>query len=304
MTAAAIGLMVSSHAQTFVQPAPATVDSSTASVAPVEAVQLSAKGSFQSDHVAVGDTLIYRLLVEWKDERLPVVVLAPENMETPGFKIADQSTAHRKTVENGEVRNTTEFTYKLVPKVPGAAKVSALKLRYLTGFSNREEALYVPASFIDVEPAHVPLWKRWWFQLIAGIVILAGLIWGGRRALQTAKTNQQKSQATKNRDFSPDVKALRGRWNTADSRVWLEDAEKVCLEYLRHQLGKSAPENPKFELLLEAYLARHSGETGEWSKLREAFHHARYAGGRKEPYELQDTYRTLKTCLHIQGDNE
>lgn len=271
-------------------------------------MKLSAKGTFLTDRAAVGDTVVYQLLVEWMDTQVPVVVLAPDSLETPGFRIVDQSTTHHTTVANSEVRNATEFVYKLVADAPGGAKVSSLRLRYLTGFSNREEALYVPASFIDIDPAHVPLWERLWFQILVLLFIAAGLGWGGRRLLQSAKYARQRrlrSQEAKQRGFTPEVQALKGRWNTADSRLWIEDAEKVCIDFLRHHLGINAPGN-RFETLLEQYLAHNPKpeETEAWNKLRDLFHHARYAGGRKEPHELQENYRILKTCLHIQGENE
>ncbi len=279
--------------------------SAAVNVSPEESVQVSARGAFLTEHAAVGDTAVYRLLVEWKDTQVPVVVLAPDSLETPGFRIVDQSATHRKTAENGEVRNATEFTYKLMANAPGEAKVSSLKLRYLTGFSNREEALYVPASFINVDPAHVPLWERPWLQVLA-LLVLAGILgWSGKRLLESARKRRRLARETKQRGFDPEVRALKGRWNTADSRVWIEDAEKVCIDFLRHNLGINAP-GSRFEILLEQYLSRNPGpgETEAWNKLRELFHHARYAGGRKEPHELQENYRILKTCLHIQGENE
>ena len=108
--------------------------------------------------------------------------------------------------------------------------------------------------------------------------------------------------------FRSEVQSLKGRWNTADSRIWIQDVEKVCIDYLQHTLGKQAPQTTRFEILLDTSLAKNpnldSRETEGWNKLRELFHQARYAGGRKEPHELQDTYRILKTCLHIQGENE
>ncbi len=279
--------------------------------APEEAIKLTAKGSFLSEHAGVGDTIEYQLLVQWQDSRIPVVVLAPDSLETPGFRVADQSATHRKVVENGEARNTTEFLYKLVARTQGAGRVSALKLRYLTGFSNREEALYVPGAFMDIGPEHIPLWKRLWFQLILGIILLAGVIWSGfrlSRSLSLSK-GRRNAQNSKQRDFSPEVKGLKGRWNTADSRSWIEDSEKICLEFLRYHIGTAgtkSSETTRFETLLDQYLIRHPNpqEAEGWNKLRELFHHARYAGGRKEPHELQDTYRILKTCLHIQGENE
>lgn len=292
------------HAQAQSPASP--TDASLSSTNPEDQVKLSAKGSFLTDHAAVGDTVNYLLSVEWNDSRVPVVVLAPESLEATGFHIADQSTTHRKSAGNGEIRNATEFQYKLVAKMPGGAKVSALKLRYLTGFSNREEALYVPGVFLDIEPARIPFWKQLWFKLIALIAAAASMTWGVRRGLQKARSRRKQAQMKNQRDFAPEVKTLKGRWNTTESRVWIDDAERVCMEYLRHNLGSNIPDNARFEALLEQYLTRHSdaGEAEGWKRLRELFRHARYAGGRKEPHELQDTYRTLITCLHIQGDNE
>jgi hypothetical protein len=319
LTVLACSLAVAPLSHAALQPldtpyTPSATDSSVSSISsapmdsgtsPEESVKLYVKASFLTPRAAVGDTVVYRLRVEWKDTQVPVVVLAPDSLETPGFRIVDQSATHRQSVENGEVQNATEFLYKLMADVPGGARVSSLKLRYLTGFSNREEALYVPASYIDVDPAHVPLWKRLWFQILVFLILATALVLWGRRMLRSLREKRRLAQAEKQRGFNPEVRALKGRWNTADSRVWIEDAERVCTDFLRHSLGINSPGN-RFETLLEQYLARNpaSEEVEAWNKLRELFHHARYAGGRKEPHELQENYRILKTCLHIQGENE
>ncbi len=275
-----------------------------------EAVKLSAQGMFATEKAAAGDTVEYRLRVEWKDMQIPVVVLAPESLETPGFHVAGQSATHRKTAENGEVRNVTEFAYKLVPKAPGSARVASLKLRYLTGLSSREEALYVPGAFLDIAPAKIPLRDRGWFRalLLAGFAVAA--IMGGLSAWKAAQSKRQRTQNSRNKDFAPSFRALKGRWNTAESRAWIEDAERLSCEFLGQQLGAEAPASARFDALLDLYLgqsptkANGPEEIAGWDRLRDLFRHARYAGGRKEPHELQDAYRVLKTCLHITGEEE
>jgi hypothetical protein len=269
-----------------------------------EAVKLSAKGTFAAARAAVGDTIEYLLRVEWKDARVPVVVLPPESLETPGFRIAGQSAAHRKSAQGGTVGNVTEFSYQLVPKAPGNAKVAPLKLRYLTGLSSREEFLYVPGAFLDIVPARVPLYARLWFRILAGLAALTALAFGGWRFTRAHSEKRRKAREAATHDFSPEVRALRGRWNSADSKTWIEDAEKICAAWLGHQLG-SAPAAGRFDALLDTYLSRQkpaAPEADGWARLRELFHHARYAGGRKEPHELQDAYRVLKTCLQIPGE--
>jgi len=277
---------------------------------PEEAVKVSAQGMFTTEKAAAGDTVEYRLRVEWKDMQIPVVVLAPESLDAPGFRITGQSATHRKSVENGEVRNVTEFVYRLVPKVPGSARVASLKLRYLTGLSSREEALYVPGAFLDIAPAKISLWNRGWFRVLLLLVFVIAVVMGVRGAWKAARSKRQRERSARNKDFAPGYLALKGRWNTAESLAWIADAERLSCEYLGHQLGAEAPSLARFDALLDLYLGQSptkaSGpeEIAGWDKLRDLFRHARYAGGRKEPHELQDAYRVLKTCLHITGEEE
>jgi hypothetical protein len=63
--------------------------------------------------------------------------------------------------------------------------------------------------------------------------------------------------------------------------------------------GGAGPAAPKFDPLLDRYLARNPATEGEWAGMRELFRHARFAGGHKEPHELQDAYRALRKCLRI-----
>jgi hypothetical protein len=238
------------------------------------------------------------------------MVMAPESLETPGFRAAGQSAVHRKIAENGEIRNVTEFTYKLVPKAPGSARVAPLKLRYRTGMSHREEVFYVPGAFLDIGPSAMPLRNRPWFRrlLAAGFAVAAAL--GGHGIWRAIRSRRKKLAASSDRDFAPAFRALKGRWETAESRVWLEEAERLCRDFLGHQLGAKATAPARFDDLLDLYLAqsptktRGPVEVEDWGRLRDLFRHARYAGGRREPHELRDAYRALKSCLHISGEEE
>jgi hypothetical protein len=68
----------------------------------------------------------------------------------------------------------------------------------------------------------------------------------------------------------------------------------------------------RFEPWLDAYQARNgataetagAGTAQDWAKLRDLFRHARFAGGYKEPHELQDAFRTFRKCLKMTGDDE
>ncbi len=283
-----------------------TLHASIDSARPEEEVKLSAAGSFSVQHARVGDTVAYTLRVEWKDLRVPVVVMAPESLSTPGFRIATQSAEHRKSVAGNEIRNVTEFIYQLVPTIPGSAHVEPLKLRYLTGFSNREEALYVPGAFLDVGPARVPLRDRGWFRALLALLSLAAVLAAGWEIRRRWRARRRR--APQKIDFVPAVRTLKSRCQSAESRAWMQEAEQLCTSYLRQQLG--ATNGARFEFLLDAYLDQEPSQVGSaeeadgWSKLRDLFRQARYAGGRKEPHELQDACRTLKTCLHIPGELE
>ena len=309
-------LTVSSWSQPLTSPTPSipvVLDSGNAPSAtnapPVteEAIKLSAEGKFAVQQAEVGDTVEYTIHVEWKDLRIPVMVLPPESLETPGFRITGQRTTQRKIANATEILNDMQFLFKLVPKLPGNAKVGSFKLKYITGLSNHEETFLVPSAFLDIYPAHIPFYSRFWFQLLACLLFLSALFFGIWKWILTLKAGRYRALKAKNRDFTPEILSLKGRWNSADSKTWITDAEKISQAWLMHKLSSPSSSQDRFEDLLSKYLSTVKPPTPEvegWDHLKELFHHARYAGGRKDPHELQDAYRTLKTCLHISGEIE
>ena len=76
---------------------------------------------------------------------------------------------------------------------------------------------------------------------------------------------------------------------------------------------------PRFEALLATFLASPASKGGaaqgagdqdwaktqkDWATLGDLFKHARFAGGYKEPHELQDAFRTFRKCLKITGEDQ
>src|SRR5207253_1309750 len=125
---------------------------------------LSTQAAFSQPSARVGDSLDYVLQVEWRDGQVPVVVLAPDSIAFAGFKVIGQATVHKKIATENEVRNHTEFIYRLRAVTQGGGRAASLKLRYLSGISKSEEAVYVPAAILDVGPAPVNLADRLWFK--------------------------------------------------------------------------------------------------------------------------------------------
>jgi hypothetical protein len=277
---------------------------------PLEAVKLSAHGAFTNLSPRVGDSLDYVLQVEWEESQVPVMVLAPDSLDFSGFKVLGQATVHKKLAGVQSIRNHTEFIYRLRAQIQGSGRVSSLKVRYITGLSGKEEALFIPTALLDIAAAPVNLLDRVWFKLLAGLIVFGGavfLAWGAYRiTLRTRK----KAEPTK-LDLRPEVTDLKNRMKSAASspdaaREILLAMESLGILYLQQELKNQT--QTKFEPLLEGFLAStgnaDSPGTQDWVKLKELFRHARFAGGYKEPHELQDAFKTFKRCLKITGEDE
>lgn len=282
--------------------------------APVEAVHLDVQGAFTASQARAGDSLDYVLRVEWADAGVPVMVLAPDSLDFPGFKVIGQATVHKKLATVSGIANRTEFIYRLRAHTPGSGKASSLKLRYLSGISRNEEAVYVPTAHLDILPGRTPLLDSLWFRLVAAWFALAAcgaLAWA---AFRFASRKRRGKPADSKPDLRPEVLALKSRLRTATigtheaSKSILLQMEDICIRHLRQELGDAskAPGDgskeaaPRFDPLLDQYLARNGAAEAEpWNGLRDLFRHARFAGGHKEPHELQDAFRTLKKCLKI-----
>lgn len=288
----------------------------------LEVVDLAATAAFSDASPRAGDSLDYTLTVEWPDSGIPVMLLAPDSLEFSGLQVIGQATSHKKLATAGpdgqaRLSNRTVFTWRLRAQAPGSGKASSARLRWVTGLSRNEEQRFIPTTHLDILPGRVPLLDRLWVRLLLGWAALAaaaGIVFGlvtlGKRR-KAAKAPAAKA------DLRPEALALKARIKSAGaagaSREILLDMEALAVRYLA-QAPASAPAAAmpgvaapgavpaKFDPLLDQYLARNGNSavsSADWTALRDLFRHARFAGGHKEPHELQDAFRTLKRCLQI-----
>ncbi len=257
----------------------------------------------------MGDTLRYTIEVTWEESRIPVLVLAPDSVDFTGLKCVDQSTRHEKDASSGKVENRALFTYDLIPTQVGPAKAASLKVRYTTGLSGREEAVFAPSAHIEILPARFGFVASTWFRTLVGSLLACllglGIFQAVKKAKRSRKASQSDSAAARREGLVKDVLALRGRIGNGESRTILNEMERLCLSHLRVTL-KSADTTTKFDALLNSWLGNHPDDlerTADWERLRELFRQARYAGGHKEPHELQDAWRAMKRCLEVADEN-
>lgn len=296
------------------QLAPAAAEKNT------DRISLSAKSRFTPNPSRMGDTVEYRIEVTWQDSRVPVLVLAPDSVDFTGLTLVEQSTRHEKSAMGGKVENRTVFSYSLVPKQTGIGKAASLKVRYTTALSGQEEAVYAPAAQVEIRAARFAFLQSGWFLGLCTVVILAGLggvLYAALKAGKIGGTGKNKSAETGPKDkraqLVRDFQAVKARIGHGESREILSEMERLAIAHLRAsqasatsaaggtaQSVESAP--PKFDTLLDAWLMQNRDDldrTADWERLRELFRQARYAGGHKEPHELQDAWRAMKRCLNV-----
>jgi hypothetical protein len=277
---------------------------------------LIARGEFSVPTARAGDTVEYRLRVEWRDVPAAIMVLPPrDELKTPGFKVIGQSALHRKIASAGAIRNVSEFSYLLVAREEGQGRIAPFLLRYRNTLSERTddrvESIPVAGSTLEIGPRYIPWMQR---NIVVGgaaflaVGLTAGLLLS--LSLKTAKRARRRAQGGEQGpeqgevedEFTRAVASLKNRSDSADSRLWLRDAEKLCVAYLCRDLGVTKARDVRFEAALDQYLARHPGSDESWVKLRDLFHEARYAGGRKDPYELREACRHMKTVFCKTGE--
>jgi hypothetical protein len=152
------------------------------------------------------------------------------------------------------------------------------------------------------------------------LAILGAAVAAGWAAFRIAARKRAEAQP-KRSDLRPEVEALKVRMrsaqnNPASSQAILLEMESLAIRFLKEETGEAGSPG-RFETLLKAYLSKgRAGEgssgsggspgdgAGDWAKLGELFRHARFAGGYKEPHELQDAFRTFRKCLKIQAEEE
>ncbi|MEO7424424.1 MAG: hypothetical protein ABI036_04505 [Fibrobacteria bacterium] len=322
----------------FLAPAPIAPDSNASVPAqpqsPREAVKLSTQGSFSLANPQVGDSLDYTVAVEWEDTGIPVFVLAPDSLDFPGFKLIGQATVHKKLAAGASVRNHTEFIFRLRAMTQGTGKASAMKVRYLTGLSKQEEALFIPTALTDIGAAPAHLLDMLWFKLLLWLLGL-GLAVAAAYAAFRWSLKRKAAKVRVRADLRPEAAALKQRLRSAQnspdaSKAILSEMESLAMRFLKDELAGNGDANLRaagrtggqekdaagaalrFDPLLDRYLARTGagiapsaeGGAADWAKLRDLFRHARFAGGYKEPHELQDAFRTFRKCLKLTGDDD
>lgn len=300
---------------------PAPADSAAAMQ---EAVNLTARGAFSNPAPRVGDSLEYVITAEWEETQVPVLVLAPDSSDFPGFRLLGQATQHKKLANAQGVRNHTEFIYSLRATAQGPGKAASLKVRYLTGLSRNEEAVYVPTALVDIAPAPVRLLDLLAVKLALWLAFFAAAVAAGWAAFKLAARKRAEARP-KRADLRPEAEALKARMriaqnNPESSKAILLEMESLAIRFLKEETGETSAA-ARFETLLKTYLSKGPGgsdragdagvgaarpgdQAGDWARLGDLFRHARFAGGYKEPHELQDAFRILRKCLKIQAEEE
>jgi hypothetical protein len=273
-------------------------------------ISLNARSHFTPEKPRLNDTVIYQIEVTWQDSRIPVLVMAPDSVQFTGLKCVDQSTRHEKAVNQGAVQNRTIFSYTLLPAQVGLAKAAALKVRYTTGISGSEEAVFAPAAHIEILPPRFGFLGSAWFRWLASLLALAVLAFAGYLAFAKWKRKRETVGGRERKATDPreglvkEVLSLKSRIGHGESRLILMEMEKLSLVHLR-TLVKHTDEAAKFDALLNLWMGQHPDDLerqADWERLRDLFRLARYAGGHKEPHELQDAWRSLKRCLDVHDE--
>ncbi len=288
---------------------------------PEPVLRIQAEGTFEPDGnrtVRVGDTVTYRLRISWNEIPAAVRLSPRATLEAPGFIVAGSSVVHARSSRAGaltgagEPAGRTDYIYRLVPREAGVARVAPFVVRYHNGLTGREEELNVPAASVRVSPASKPFFQR--PSTLGGLAVLAlialgsvlAVLVGKRRGRARALSPSPVSSPSSAGAATPEaaaLAALRARCDAADSRVWMADAERLCISWLCRRLRVGNPDHVRFEAALDRYLDRQpalslAARSG-WTTLRELFHETRYGGVRREPHELHETCGLLRTCLLI-----
>ncbi len=277
-------------------------------------LRLRAEGAFElapDRTVRVGDTVVYRLRVSWNEVPAAVRLGPRATLEAPGFFVASSSVVHARASRSGALTGgdepavRTDYIYRLVPREAGVARVSPFVVRYHNGLTGRDEEVSVPGATLTVSPPFIPLHQRMSILVLLGAAALAAfavslvLLVRKRRAAPDAALPAPPSDVPE----AAALTALRARCDAADSRLWMADAERLCIAWLCRKLGVTHPDHVRFEAALDRYLDRNPALSlaarNGWTTLRELFHENRYAGVRHEPHELHETCSLLKACLLI-----
>jgi len=291
--------------------APDSLPKQTPSVPRGEPVlRLEAKGVFDKTSVRTGDTVTYRLRISWNDIPAGVMLLPREELRIEGLRPAGSDVVQTKVVSETTVTNQTDFTHIFIALAPGTARVLPHTVRYRNGLTGRDEEVGVPGVSLTITAVPDFLWGRpggnaiWIAALLSLllVVLLAGWILKRRRPHKlVAVANSDPASHTKDSVTRSALATLRDRYDSADGRVWLTDAERLCIEWLCHQLAIAHPAHVRFEAALDQYLDRHPGLSpavrASWTTLRDQFHEARYAGVGLEPHQRIELCRHLKICL-------
>jgi hypothetical protein len=270
----------------------------------LELVNISGSSHFTVEAPHAGDTLSYIITVEWENPKIPVTVLAPESLSFSGLKKTGASTQHKKiAVQKASgvmLKNSSLFIFNLKALTSGSAKAQSARLPYFSAVSQEREYVYISPSLITVLPAITPISQTITFKLILGLLAVSALMAGVYFVVKRFKQGSKPS-AGQTLSFEEEVKDLKSRIQVADSRQLLQEAEKVCVKYLRSRLPGT--QLASTDALIDSYLTKYSEEhKTQWQLLKNDFELANFGGGQKVAHELANTIKNIKTCLNIRED--
>lgn len=241
--------------------------------------------------VTVGDTFEFPVTVSWGVQGSALLVVPTGTANAKGLTQVGMSQESARSVKDGKEVASITFTYKILAADTGNLHIPAMRFEIPTQMG---QPLDLRSESVDVrvnEPFNpLPLAVG---LIVAVCVLLAGLWRVKRRAAvrEAAAAKNAAEDALRER-----MMVLKQRVNTADSREWLLELERICKEYVAEKFGMAASAVNLDNLVKD-------GNLEGWESLVEEFAHARYGGGKRDGFENKETWKGAMTLMGISEED-
>lgn len=237
--------------------------------------------------VNVGDTFDLTVAVSWQAQGGSLLLLPGNSVNVKGLEQLSVRQESGRSIKEGQEYSENHFIYRVTATDTGSLTIPAIKI--LAPISQeRSLELKTNPTPIRVETPfnYFPLF----IAFFALCLFVVGAFWRVRRRQLTQRKKEENLRLEQEQKKS--FFLLKQRVTTADSREWLLAIEKICLLWIKNNLGIES---------MEAQVQ--NGNYPEWKPLIEEFAHARYGGGSRDSFMNLETWKIAAQLMNFKEED-
>jgi hypothetical protein len=248
------------------------------------------KSSLSSQKIKTGIPFELTLEAEWQE--VPYLILADAHLKISGdqIKVLNKTATQVKELRQGKAFQTFKVIYTLLSDSAGAFKVDK------ASFSFRSP-VPIASQSLRLDPIEITAPTPYLYYVLALVFLLSlTLVFVLLNFRKKQRARGEQSQAE---DFGAALRLFGKRIGVVDSREWLLELEALVQRYQKQNEDPVLQTDPAGKQnFSQDELQRYE----DYMMLEKDFAFARFAGGKRAPYQNKETLRRAYRCLKIEKE--